>query len=201
MAARLHNKQLIVAFFPALRPRRRHAGWAVIVALSLMLAPSEAIAQTASSPDVKAAFLMNFAKFVKWPESRLADGQPLVIGVLGNNAVADSLTTVTAGKTIDGHAIVVLRVGAGHDPAKTHLLFIGEAERGRIPEVLKRIGTSSVLTVSDAARFCVFGGIIQLRHEDDRVRFDINLDRADMADLAINSKLLALAGAINPTKN
>ena len=171
------------------------------MALWLLLAPPIVITQSASSPDVKAAFLMNFAKFVEWPGSQLSEGKAIVIGIVGNNAVADSLTSLAAGRTIEGHAIVVTRMGPADDPVKAHLLFISNAERGRIPELLERVGSSSVLTVSDAARFCISGGIIQLRNEDDRIRFDINLDRAQAADLTVNSKLLALAGTVNPAKN
>jgi hypothetical protein len=201
LAARLHNDRSIVPLFTPLSVRRPCAGWAASLALWAVLAPPSLFAQSAASPDVKAAFLMNFAKFVAWPSSQLPDGRPLVIGVMGNGAVADSLTRLTAGKTIDGHAIVVTRIGAAGDMAGAHLLFIGDAERGRIPDVLKRVGSSSVLTVSDAARFCLSGGMIQLRNEDDRIRFDINLERAQAADLSVNSKLLALAGTVNPAKH
>jgi hypothetical protein len=201
MAARLHNVQPTVPLFAVLRSDRRYAGWAASLGVWVLLMPSAAATQSASSPDVKAAFVMNFAKFVAWPASQLADGRPLVIGVIGNNAVADSLTTLTAGKTIDGRNVVVTRMGAEDDPTKAHLLFVGDVERGRIPELLKRIGQGSVLTVSDAARFCVQGGIIQLRHEDDRIRFDINLQRAQAANLILDSKLLALAGTVTPGKH
>jgi hypothetical protein len=54
--------------------------------------------------------------------------------------------------------------------------------------------------VSDAPRFLAAGGVIQLRTEDDRVRFDVDLQRAKDAALVINSKLLTLAGTVNPPK-
>lgn len=182
------------------RARRHRVGWVALLALWMLAAPPVVAGQSASSPDVKAAFLMNFAKFVAWPDDQLADGKAIVIGVIGNNAVADSLAGLAAGKSIDGHAVVVTRMAAGDDLGKSHLVFIGEAERGRIPDLLKRIGTAGILTVSDAARFCLMGGIIQLRNENDRIRFDVNLERAQAANLTVNSKLLALAGTVNPAK-
>jgi hypothetical protein len=162
---------------------------------------ARANAQSASSPDVKAAFLFNFIKFITWPAADLVEGQPINIGIIGHNSVVDSLMALTKGKTIDGHAIVVTRLAATDDPSKLQMLFIGDSERGRINELIQRVGRSSVVTVSDAARFCTLGGIIQLRTEDDRVRFDINLTRAEASRLVINSKLLALAGTVNPTRS
>jgi hypothetical protein len=201
MAERLHNERMNVSLFTVLHARRRLAGYGAGLLLWLLAALLPVMAQSASSPDVKAAFLMNFARFVAWPASQLPDGSPIVIGVIGNTAVADSLARLAAGKTIDGRTVIVKRVGAADDGAQTHLLFIGDAERGRIPGLIKQIGSSSVLTVSDSARFCMSGGIIQLRNEDDRIRFDINLERAQAVNLIVNSKLLALAGTVNPAKN
>jgi hypothetical protein len=158
-------------------------------------------AQSASSPDVKAAFLFNFAKFIAWPADQLPDGHPIIIGIIGEDGVADSLAGLVRGKVIGGHAVQINRFRSADAVARIHMLFIGEAERSHIGEILKRIGKDSVVTVSDAPRFCTMGGIIQLRIEDDRVRFDINLQQAGIAGLVINSKLLALAGIINPGKS
>jgi hypothetical protein len=187
---------------PKKAPWRRSLFIALLA--SLALAPvvrASTSLQIASSPDVKAAFLFNFIKFITWPAADLADGQPINVGIIGQNGVVDSLTALTTGTNIGGHAIVVHRLAATDDPAKLHMLFIGDSERGRITDLIQRVGKSSVVTVSDAARFCALGGIIQLRTEDDRVRFDINLPRAEASRLVINSKLLVLAGTVSPTRS
>jgi hypothetical protein len=180
--------------------RGRAVRTSVLIAAALMGAGSPALAQRASSPDVKAAFILNFTKFIEWPAAQLPEGQPMMVGVIGPQEIADSLAMLVRGKTIDGRAIVIKTLGAGDDPKQMHVLFVGESERSRIALIVERIGNASVLTVSDAPRFCSMGGIIQLRTEDDRVRFDINLDRAGASGLVINSKLLALAGRVNPPK-
>jgi len=174
-----------------------------LVSIGLLLAAlvgDRVAAQGASGADVKAAFLFNFAKFVEWPAGALPAGQPIVVGVMGNHAIADSLARLASGKLVDGHAVQITRVAAGDDQPVCHLLFIDNAERGRITDILGKLGKASVLTVSDAPRFLASGGVIQLRTEDDRVRFDVDLGRAKSAQLLINSKLLALAGTVNPAK-
>ncbi len=202
MAGPLHNTQRTIVFTLMTTAAQCRAALAigVLIAATMIGGGSPAFAQSASSPDVKAAFILNFAKFIEWPAALLPDGQPMIVGVIGLPIVADSLTTLARGKTIDGRTIVVKKLVDGDDPKSMHILFIGESERSRIAPLVERIGNGSVLTVSDAPRFCSLGGIIQLRTDDDRVRFDINLDRAGAAGLVINSKLLALAGSINPPK-
>jgi hypothetical protein len=176
------------------------AALAAVIAAVVLAVGVPAGAQSASGSDVKSAFLSNFAKFVEWPAGKLAEGQPLVIGVVGDDFVAMALKDLVQAKSTLGHAYMVKRLAAKDDLAGLHMLFIGAAAGARVGELLERIGPDGVLTVSDVNRFCALGGMIQFRTESDRVRFDINLQRATEAGLSINSKLLALAGIVNPTK-
>jgi hypothetical protein len=173
---------------------------AAVIAVGMLAFGGPAAAQSASGTEVKSAFLVNFAKFVEWPAAKLPPGQPLVIGVVGDDFVARALKELVAGKSTLGHAYMVKRLSATEDLAGLHMLFIGSAEALRVRELAERAGTSGTLTVSDVDRFCELGGMIQFRTESDRVRFDVNLKRATDAGLSINSKLLALAGSVNPTK-
>lgn len=157
-------------------------------------------AQSASGADVKAAFVFNFAKFVEWPAPTLPPGQAIVIGVLGSNKIADALARVVDGRMINSRSVQVRRVAAADDMAMLQLLFIDGSESVRVGDIVRKLGGASVLTVSDAPNFLNSGGIIQLRTEDDRVRFDVDLEHARGSQLVINSKLLALAGIVNPAK-
>lgn len=175
--------------------RRQRAWVTCLVAVALSgLWGGRAATQTASGAEVKAAFLLNFSKFIEWP-ARPA-GADFVIGVLGDDAVADALRGIGAGKSAASRPLVVRRVAIRDDLASLQMLFVGVSEESRLVEIIRRTGGGSVLTVSDMDRFCQQGGIIQFRSERDRVRFEINLDQATFAKLAINSKLLALAKTV-----
>jgi hypothetical protein len=158
------------------------------------------VAQVASADEVKAAFLFNFAKFVEWPSDVAPPGAPLIMGVLGNDAVEESLRTVTRGKSVGAHQLTVKRLTGGDDLTRLHLLFVGAAERMRMSEVLGRVEGASVLTVSDVDRFCQSGGVIALAMEENRVRFDVNLEAAERRRLRVSSKLLSLARTVHSTK-
>jgi hypothetical protein len=202
MARRLHNDSRTNVFS---RPHTDNfwpigAAATAVIAVVVLAIGVPAGAQSASGSDVKSAFLSNFAKFVEWPSGKLPEGQPLVIGVIGDDFVAMALKDLAQGKSILGHAYAIKRLSGKDDLAGLHMLFIGSAAGARVGELLERVGTDGVLTVSDVNRFCALGGMIQFRTESDRVRFDINLQSATTAGLSINSKLLALAGIVNPTK-
>jgi hypothetical protein len=53
-----------------------------------------------------------------------------------------------------------------------------------------------VLTLGDLPGFVDAGGMIGLRVEASRVRFDVNLSTAQAAGLVLNSQMLKLAGKV-----
>jgi hypothetical protein len=77
------------------------------------------------------------------------------------------------------------------------IVFISAAEEPHLPEILRLIGSESVLTVSDIERFSLRGGIIEFSMVGNRVRFDINRSPAIAARLNISSKLLSVARAVH----
>lgn len=176
---------------------RRPQPWLVAGLIALLMSAASlgtTAAQDASGADIKAAFLLNFAKFVEWPQTPSSE---FVIGVLGDDAVAEALRELAQGKAAHGRPLVTRRVVLKDNLAGLQVLFIGASESARLGDVLQRTNGGSVLTVSDLNRFSQQGGTIEFRSERDRVRFDINLDEAERSGLTINSKLLALAKTVH----
>ncbi len=138
---------------------------------------------------VKAAFLVTFAKFVTWPSN---DG-PLVIGVVGDNPFGPFLENSARAAVVNGRRIVVRQLQARDKLDDCEILFLSAAESADPTEILRRIGRTPVLTVGESPRFLREGGMIRLMVEDDRVRFQINPDRAEAAGLRVSAQLLSLA--------
>jgi hypothetical protein len=179
------------------------------VALCLTLAGSFAVIparaadpSTASSLErqVKIAFLYNFAKFVEWPDGSLTGPHaPLTVGVLGSDTFCLDLEQGLEGRTVDAHPIVVRRL-AGLEEARTvQILFIGSALGSRVDRAFVALRGAPVLTVGDMPRFAARGGIINFTIEDNKVRFEINVDAARRAGLKISSKLLNVATVLRDT--
>jgi hypothetical protein len=144
---------------------------------------------------LKAAVLYNLAKFVEWPDDAFADpAAPLVVCVLGVDPFGAALDDTLRGHSVGGHATVAKRI-AEVTPG-CHVLFVANSEAKRLPAILERTRTSSVLIVGEAAGFIDRGGMIGLATDDDRVRFDVNLAAADRARIKISSRIMALASSV-----
>lgn len=147
---------------------------------------------------VKAAFLYQFTRFVEWPPSMFPDAEaPLVVGVLGHDPFGDHLRAATQGRTAYGRPIVVRSVRHGEQLRQCHVLFVSASEEGRIPDVLRTVGTAGVLTVGDSPGFAEAGGTMNFVIEASRVKLEVNIGAAERARVRISSKLLTLARIVD----
>ena len=182
---------------------RRHPVGHVVIAALVCAALSGAGRAMSHEPAipleqrVKVAFLFNFAKFVEWPREALAEEQAVfILGVLGDDPLAESLERTLLDKEIQGRSVQVRRFRKVEDLSTCHLLFVGARVAGRLPRVLQALGGRPVLIVGESEGFARRGGIINLVYAGDETRFEINPDAAERARLQISSRLLSLARII-----
>jgi len=160
-------------------------------------APSDSDPPVPLEYQIKAAFLHNFVKFVEWPEGVLPDTlDTITIGVIGEGPMYDGLESVVEGKTVKGRALSIQRFRRPEDLTFCHVLFVGRSEKERLKAILKRVENSRTLTVGEIEKFADQGGAINFIIVENRVRFEINLEAAKDAHLAISSRLLRLAKII-----
>ena len=170
----------------------RSRPWCLVVGkiLLLGLAP-DALAQSASEPALKAAFLYNFAKFAEWPADA-APSDPLTICVFGDTPIADALDETVKGRTVDGRKTVVVRVKP-EGFRGCHVLYLAGLDSKRAQAIVDDLKGAPVLTVGDREQFAQGGGIAGLFVEQGRMRFAINVEAAQRGRLRISSRLRSLA--------
>jgi hypothetical protein len=178
----------------------------LIVALSVSLSwAPEAFSQARDASDsseylIKAGFIFNFAKFVEWPQTTFAQpDSPIVIGILGTDPFGTIIDQIVQDKKIGGRGFVVKRLKWGADPKdlkECKILFVGASERIHIDELVQIVRGLPILTVGETPGFAERGGVIRLVLEDNKVRFEVNVDAAHQAGLTISSRLLTLARII-----
>jgi hypothetical protein len=148
--------------------------------------------------EVKAAFLYNFARFVEWPRDAPGEDGAFVVTVLGRDPFGSVLDDTLRGKTIDGKRVVVRRALRSEDVGRSHILFISDSEKDRLPEILKGLDAAPVLTVGEMSQFAERGGVIRFKLDQERIRLEINVAAAERSRLKISSQLLKLARIVGP---
>jgi YfiR/HmsC-like len=154
-------------------------------------------AQSATEYQVKAAFLFNFAKFVKWPADAFPGvDAPLQICLLGQDPFGHEFEEVIGDKSVNSHRIEVIHPSGVPQARGCQIIFVASSEKGQLLEILRGLRGASVLTVGDTAGFATMGGIINFVLDDGRVRFEINMKAAERAHLKISARLLTVAKLI-----
>jgi hypothetical protein len=145
--------------------------------------------------EVKAVFLLNFARFVEWPAATAPE--PYVVAVLGDDPFGPLLDRAFE-KGGGGRRWEVRRIARVESAGGSQILFISRSEAPRLAAILGPLRGAPVLTVSYIPDFARRGGMIGLRLEDRRVRFDIDLTPASASGLRLSSQLLKLARSVTP---
>lgn len=151
----------------------------------------------ATEYEVKAAYLLNFGKFIKWPaEATPSKTDKFLICVLGDDPFGNVLNTTVRGEKIGGKSVVARRVGHPQDATGCQVLFISRSEEKQARKLLQSISKTAALTVSDMPGFLDNGGMIQFTLVSNRVRFEVNLDPVQQAGLTLSSELLKVASFV-----
>ncbi len=167
---------------------------AALLALGLL---AVARAQPAlTEAQAKAAFVLNFARYVEWPAASFASREaPVVACLVGRDTLGAALSALD-GRPVQGRTLKVRRGVAADDMRGCHVVVIGDADERRVVPVLRALAGQPVLTVSDTEHFVDLGGGIGLLTADDRLQFEVNRGALEQAQLKASASLLKLARSV-----
>lgn len=158
----------------------------------LLITPLQAQDARPTESQVKAAYLYNFGKFVRWPD-RNASPDSLAICILGKDPFGAVLDSTVAGENIDGRKITVKRLSGLQEAAQCSVLFVSSSEESHLAAILPAAQRLRMLTVSDMRNFAQRGGAIGLLTEQGKIRFEVNRTAAEQSHLVLSSELLKVA--------
>ena len=144
---------------------------------------------------VKAAYLLNFTRYVEWPTPPASDSR-LSICVMGTDPFGKILDATVAGRTVQGRPLEVRRVQSASEASGCEVVFVSRETWRRNPGSVKALGNAGSLTVGESEQFARGGGVIGFVILDETVRFVVNDAARDRAGLRISSRMLSLAAAI-----
>lgn len=152
----------------------------------------------ASSPEyqVKAALIYKLTKFISWPEDSLNNGSHFGICILGDNrfgaAIKELENQTTKGKPI---TIKHFQYSDGIN-SQCQVVFIEQSKERFLVPIFNSLAPHSVLTIGDFTGFAETGGVLELRNNNGKTEFVINLASLKKANLLASAPLLELATTI-----
>ena len=141
---------------------------------------------------LKAAYLLNFARFIYWPEKTIESSEYFNICVVGENPFADSLNKLSD-KKIKNKQIKISYADTFNKETNCRILYISDSRKRNFKEILKLTESDVILTVSDIDGFVRAGGMIEFVRVRNKIKFEINVSQSNKSNIKYRSQLLEVA--------
>jgi len=177
----------------------------ILIASSLLMPTahvnaSNTLEKVATEYQIKAAYLYNFARYIKWPANAFeSDDAPFVFCVLGKELFIDELQTLGTQHTINNRSLEVNYPTELTDVESCHILFVAESAQNKIMEWLDYlyIHHKPILTVSDIPEFVESGGMIMFYiNPSDQVRIALDLETLAEVNLSVSHDLFDVSNKV-----
>jgi len=173
----------------------------LLLACPVRTAEPSHIKYDTNTPDeyeLKAIYLYNFLKFVKWPDNKchLHKGRSHRIAVLGNSPFNQILITLQKKLRDKDKELEITFYGPYRKDIELScccLLFITQSEQNNLPSILDQLAGKPILTVTDAVSFNTQGVMISLISHKNKIRWEINRKPVNESGLKLSAKLLDIA--------
>jgi hypothetical protein len=158
---------------------------------------------------IKAAYLLNFVKYTQWPAEAFASpDSPIVLSVVGTCDVGDVLAEAAsqsdagAGRKIKIDTTPLPVEPDGGETAwqsfydhlqSSHLIYLCGLDPQTAETILRGLGSSATLTVSDLPAFAERGGMLGFVLRENRIIFQANLEAIQKSRIELSAKVLQLA--------
>lgn len=169
----------------------------LVAALLLAITPGGAAAQGKPSEyAVKAAYLLDFGKFLRTSPLVEAQRKTFDICILGEDPFGQVLDSLAANETLNDRPVRVVRLKRPEDGGGCAIAYVSASEGKRTEQDVEVLAAGQTLTVSDKADFLQSGGMIQFLLLSDHVRFAVNLQPVRRSQLQLSSDLLRVATSV-----
>jgi len=139
-----------------------------------------------------AALTLNTLRFTTWPQ---AFTTPFNLCVFADNITEDAFVRLES-KKIGSTSLHVVTLAHLNDLDQCNALYIKEIKQNTLFQVFNQLKKKPILTIGLAEHFAENGGMIGLRHENDKLVIDINLQVLNESGIILSSRLLSLSNIL-----
>ncbi|MGR8935907.1 MAG: YfiR family protein [Gammaproteobacteria bacterium] len=147
---------------------------------------------------VKAAFVLNIARFVSWPPDALAAQHDRILLCLYRSDIFSQAVATIEGEPVSGRRLQTTRIQSLAESTPCHILLIAANDLKDYAGETRPDAPRPLLVIADrtdpeAPKQPLHDVIVSLVRNGSRMGFEINLERSRQAGLKMSSQLLKLA--------
>ena len=156
----------------------------------LLFLPAPSASELSLEYQVKAAFLLNFARYADWPGN--GEG-PLTVCIAGEAPLQQEIAARLKGEAVKRRPVLARVVSREEEVTQCDLLFVPRDGERHAAALLNAVRSHPVLTVGETHEFLAQGGSIVFFLQDGKVRFRIDPVAVERSGVRVSSRLLALS--------
>lgn len=161
----------------------------LLIVMLISFCQNDCRAQASEYAQLQAAYLYNFAKYIKWP----SESSAFVIGVMAREKeISEIFEKTLRGKKVPGKEIQVRQVSTPDEIHDCHILYVAESESKNISTLIGLLSGKSILLVTEDD-LIKKGAMISFIVEEDRLKFKLKKNLMAEAGLIPSEGLLKLA--------
>lgn len=141
---------------------------------------------------LKAAYLLNFARFIYWPaEVFSSETDKFEICVYGDNPFGENLKYLLS-KKVQSRTITINSIENLNKVETCHILFVSKSYENDFYNFSSEM-PQNILTVSDVKGFSSEGGMIEFIRVKNKIKFEINVTQSTRYGIKYKSQVLEVA--------
>jgi hypothetical protein len=142
--------------------------------------------------NAKALFIYNFTKYIEWQD--LDETSDFNIGVYQKCDILEPLKVIAYSKKIQNKKINIHQFNDQTKELNCNILFISDnTSNDSYINLIKKTNRKNLLIISESKKIFQLGSSINFLIQNNKIKFEINLQAIEKADLKISSQLLKLA--------
>jgi len=166
--------------------------------MSGLPSPVSAATQNTQSDKIKAGFILQFCKYVHWPDDAFQEDNNIVLCILGQDPFGSIIDQ--ANKLFHARKIEIRRIKDLKSIQECHMLFVSSERQQEMGEIVEAVKGRPILIVGNEINFLAMGGMINFVQVGNKLRFDIQLTNCEQCQLQFSSKLLKVANDVKQTR-
>ncbi len=163
----------------------------LLISLLSVASFSNAMGQAKDSEKVMAAFFMHFTGYTVWPGEPLSKINVCLFGEISFDGFIKGMIKAKPNNRL-GQRLHVIYLESAQQLERCQVAFVSQS---KVKDAIAHRNKHqlSVLLVSNTKGFIGEGGMVNFFTENQRVRFEVCLDKLEEADIKISAELLRLA--------
>lgn len=183
------------------KPATIFAGFILLIG-ALLSQTSLAAGNSHKINDIKAAFIINIARFVSWPADTAQQLPDIFRLCLYRETLPGRTLSILTSKTIGGRRVVPRQIDSLETPPPCDMIFVPEQELPGFAGQYQQSNPPAALVIADLTAGDLAGKthngvMVALVRKGQTIGFEVNIGAARQAGLSFRSELLKLATIVD----